>query len=66
MPNPVPAAVIGLPSARLLEVHDHIVLALDVSERQDGYSRPEREARGYLRQALRHTRKLMEAGHAAA
>lgn len=55
----VPAAGIGLPSARLAEIHDCLALALDATERQTGYSQPEREARSYLRTALRQTRKLM-------
>lgn len=33
MPNPVPAAAPGLPSAILHEIHDSLVLALDASER---------------------------------
>ncbi len=60
MPNPVPAAAPGLPSARLNEIHDCLTLALDASERPTGYSQPEREARSYVRSALRHVGKLME------
>ncbi len=60
MPNPVPAAAPGLPSARLNEIHDCLTLALDASERPTGYSQPEREARSYVRAALRQTAKLME------
>ncbi len=59
MPNPVPAAAPGLPSARLFEIHDCLTLALDASERPTGYSQPEREARSYVRSALRHTAKLI-------
>lgn len=58
MPNPVPAAAPGLPSAILQEIHDSLVLALDASERPR-YSQPEREARSYLRYALRDTRRLL-------
>lgn len=61
MPNPVPAAAIGLPSARLAEIHDCLTLALDATERPGGYSQPEREARSCLRTALRHTTRLIEA-----
>lgn len=60
MPNPVPAAVIGLPSDRLNEIHDCLALALDATERRSGYSQTEREARSYMRAALRQTCKLME------
>lgn len=59
MPNPVPAAAPGLPSARLAEIHDCLTLALDASERSQGYSLPEREARSYMRTALRQTQRLM-------
>ena len=37
MPNPVPAAVPGLPSARLAEIHDMLALALDATENPKGY-----------------------------
>lgn len=58
MSNPVPAAAPGLPSAILHEIHDSLVLALDASE-LPSYSQPEREARSYLRHALRDTRRLL-------
>lgn len=61
--NRVPAAVPGLPSAILHEIHDSLVLALDASERPS-YSQPEREARSYLRHALRDTRRLIGEGRA--
>lgn len=60
MPNPAPAAAPGLPSATLHDIHDCLLLALDATERPR-YSQPEREARSYLRSALRGTVKLMEA-----
>lgn len=60
MPKPVPAATPSLPSARLFEIHDCLTLALDASERQTGYSQPEREARSYVRAARRQITKLME------
>ncbi|MDQ2065074.1 hypothetical protein Q9295_01710 [Xinfangfangia sp. CPCC 101601] len=56
--NSVPATAPGLPSAILHEIHDSLVLALDASERPR-YSQPEREARSYLRHALRDTRRLL-------
>ena len=55
----VSAAATGLPIATLHEIHDCLVLALDASERPR-YSQPEREARSYLRNALRQTSKLIE------
>lgn len=60
MPNSVPAATPGLPSAHLLEIHDCLTLALDASARPSGYDQSEREARSYIRSALRHVGKLME------
>ncbi|MGP9806468.1 hypothetical protein [Paracoccus sp. NSM] len=53
------AADPGLPSARLDDLHDCLSLALDVTERRGGYSQAEREARSYLRAAMRQTRRLM-------
>lgn len=44
----------------LAEVHDCLTLALDASERPSGYSQSEREARSYVRSALRRVGKLME------
>lgn len=61
MPNHISAAAFGLPSVRLAEIHDCLTLALDATERPGGYSQPEREARSYLRTALRHTARLMAA-----
>lgn len=51
----------GLPGEPLSEIHDCLALALDATERQTGYSQTEREARAYIRSALRQTCKLMEA-----
>lgn len=50
--------------ARLHEIHDSLVLALDATEKRGGgaYAQTEREARGYIRAALRNTVRLMEAG----
>lgn len=48
--------------ARLHEIHDCLTLALDATESTVGYTQTEREARSYIRNALRHTVKLMEAG----
>lgn len=61
MPNPVPAAAPGLPFARLFEIHDCLTLALDATERPTGYTASEREARSYLRSALRRTGQLIAA-----
>lgn len=60
MHNPFPGHAPGLPAERLAELHDCITLALDATERRGGYSQTEREARSYMRAALRNTRKLME------
>lgn len=51
---------IGLPDETLSEIHDCLTLALDASERKHGYRQDEREARSYVRSALRRTEKLME------
>lgn len=51
----------GLPAARLHEIHDMLALALDATESPKGYPQPIREARSYMRAALRHTVKLMGA-----
>jgi len=51
----------ALPVATLSEIHDCLALALDATEHQAGYSQTEREARAYIRSALRQTCKLMEA-----
>jgi hypothetical protein len=60
MPEQGSAAALGLPTARLAEIHDFLTLALDATERPNGYSQPEREARSYVRSALRQTERLME------
>lgn len=59
MSNLVSAAAIGLPPARLAEICDCLTLALDATERRGGYTQPEREARSYVRVALRLAEKLM-------
>ena len=52
----------GLPGETLSEIHDLLTLALDASERRAGYSRDEREARSYVRGALRRVQQLLPAG----
>lgn len=59
--NPISGTDTGLPSARLAEIHDCLVLALDASERPRGYTSSEREARSYTRAALRQVNRIMEA-----
>lgn len=59
-PNPISGNTLGLPSARLNEIHDCLTLALDVTERRTGYSQSDREARSYMRAALRQVGKLIE------
>ncbi len=51
----------GLPGETLSEIHDMLSLALDATERPQGYSQGEREARSYMRSAMRRTEKLMGA-----
>lgn len=51
----------ALPVASLHEIHDMLTLALDASERLHGYSQGEREARSYIRTALRRTERLIGA-----
>jgi hypothetical protein len=53
----------GLPGETLSEIHDMLTLALDASLRPTGYSQGEREARSYVRSALRRTEKLMGVSH---
>lgn len=50
----------GLPATTLHEIHDCLVLALDASERPSGYSQADREARSYVRAALRRVGRIME------
>lgn len=58
--NPISGHEPGLPIARLAEIHDCLILALDATERHTGYSQAEREARSYMRSALRQVGKLVE------
>ncbi|WP_017998246.1 hypothetical protein [Paracoccus sp. N5] len=58
--NPISGTAPGLPAARLFEIHDCLTLALDATERPSGYSESEREARSYVRAALRRVGKLLE------
>lgn len=51
----------ALPVARLYEVSDLLSLALDATERPQGYSQDERESRSYIRTALRHVNKIVGA-----
>lgn len=57
--NPISGNNPGLPSARLNEIHDFLTLALDATERHFGYTASEREARSYVRSALRQVNKLI-------
>ncbi len=49
----------GLPGETLSEIHDMLTLALDATARPNGYSQGDREARSYMRTALRRTESLM-------
>lgn len=51
----------GLPGETLSEIRDCLALALSANERPNGYSQSEREARSYVRSALRRMEKLMGA-----
>ena len=50
----------ALPVATLSEIHDCLSLALGATERRAGYTQAEREARSYVRTALRRVEKLTE------
>ncbi|KFI33197.1 hypothetical protein CG51_16620 [Haematobacter missouriensis] len=62
MRNPIPGNGPGLPAAALHEIHDCLALALDATESRHPLPQPIREARSYMRTALRHTRNLMNGG----
>lgn len=49
----------GLPCESLHEIRDCLILALDVTEDPRGNTQPEREARSYMRTALRRTERLI-------
>lgn len=57
--NPISGNSLGLPAACLFEIHDCLSLALDATDRPAGYSQSEREARSYVRTALRQVNKLI-------
>ncbi|WP_290689412.1 MULTISPECIES: hypothetical protein [unclassified Haematobacter] len=61
MPNVISAAVPGLPSATLAEIHDLLTLALDATEKEFGYTDTEREARSYTRRARARITRLIDA-----
>ncbi len=50
----------GLPCESLHEIRDCLILALDATESSRGYNQAEREARSYMRSALRRTEILIE------
>lgn len=52
----------GLPRASLHEIHDCLTLALDATEKPRGYSQSEREARSYMRVALRKATAILGEG----
>ncbi|NUB43644.1 hypothetical protein GEU84_004540 [Fertoebacter nigrum] len=49
----------GLPVETLHKIHDCLALALDATESPAGYPQPMREARSYMRAALRQTNRLI-------
>ena len=58
--TPFHRAGIGLPVARLFDVHDLLTLALDATE-GDAQRWQLPEARGYMRNALRQVKRLLPA-----
>ena len=48
-----------LPAASLHEIADMLTLGLDATESRAGYPQPLREARSYVRTALRRTERLL-------
>lgn len=49
----------GMPVETLHEIHDCLALALDATERRTSYTQSEREARSYVRAAMRQTARLI-------
>lgn len=49
----------AMPAASLHEIRDMLTLALDATERRARYTQSEREARSYMRAALRRTELLL-------
>ncbi len=58
--RPARGTATGLPISVLNEIHDCLSLALGATERRAGYTQAEREARSYVRTALRRVEKLTE------
>lgn len=56
--TPIQRAEIGVPVARLFDIHDCLTLALDATE-GDAQRWQLPEARGYLRDALRQVKRLL-------
>lgn len=57
--TPISRAGIGLPIARLFDVHDMLTLALDATEGSAPQFWQMPQARGYLRNALRQVKRLL-------
>ncbi len=57
--TPLKRAGIGLPAARLLDVHDMLTLALDATEGAAPQFWQVPQARGYMRNALRQVNRLL-------
>lgn len=57
--DPVRGNTPALPAVLLDEIHDCLTLALDATERRGGYAQAEREARSYVRAALRTTNRII-------
>jgi hypothetical protein len=57
--TPIQRAGIGLPVARLMDVHDMLTLALDATEGTSPQFWQLPEARGYIRNAMRQVNRLL-------
>ncbi len=57
--TPIQRAGIGLPVARLMDVHDMLTLALDATEGTAPQFWQLPAARGYIRNALRQVNRLL-------
>ncbi len=57
--TPIQRAGIGLPVARLMDVHDMLTLALDATEGTAPQFWQLPEARGYIRNAMRQVNRLL-------
>ena len=57
--TPIPRAGRGMPAARLDYIRDLLSLAMDATDASPPRHWQMRQARGYLREALRHVNRLL-------